>query len=151
MQNSESILQHLKSRIKIVNGCWEYQVCGKRDKYGLIEINGKTKRAHRISYELFVNEIPNGMCVCHKCDNPPCINPEHLFIGTNHDNRMDSVNKKRHSRGISRPLAKFNEEEIREIRELYFKGHSIEVLALKYKVNYSTMYRIVKRHTWSHI
>jgi len=80
--------------IKNKNGCWEWQGA-LRSGYGAIKIEGKTKAIHRLSWELNYGEIPKGLLVCHKCDNPKCINPGHLFLGTHNDNAKDAYNKNR--------------------------------------------------------
>ncbi len=83
-------------------GCWIW--CGGklRGNYGAFHVNGATRRAHRFSYELKFGTIPKGMFVCHRCDCPLCVNPNHLFVGTPKDNMLDKVNKNRHnpSRGV---------------------------------------------------
>ncbi len=78
------------------NGCWIFTGCVSKDGYGCFHV-GQNKRAgaHRVSYELNVGEIPFGMNVCHKCDNPSCVNPNHLFIGTQQDNIKDMISKGR--------------------------------------------------------
>lgn len=76
------------------SGCWEW-TGSKCRKYGTIGINGRTVRAHRASYEAFKGQIPHGLNVLHRCDNPPCINPEHLFLGTQLENIADRVAKGR--------------------------------------------------------
>jgi hypothetical protein len=80
-----------------MSDCWHF--CGTRNKggYGRITYGGRMQVAHRLSYEAFVGPIPHGMSVLHKCDNPSCINPEHLWLGTYTDNRRDCVQKNRHN------------------------------------------------------
>jgi len=80
-----------------LTGCWNWQ--GRRDRngYGYLTFRGKTKFAHRVSFHLFKGfDLDSHLFVCHKCDNPACINPEHLFPGTNRDNILDSLKKGRH-------------------------------------------------------
>ncbi len=83
------------SVIQKENGCIEWTRSKDGDGYGFIRFSGVLHRTHRIAYELFVGEIPAGMCVLHKCDNPPCINVDHLFLGTHADNNRDKFNKGR--------------------------------------------------------
>ena len=76
--------------------CWEWTARRDKDDYGQFAISkGKSAVAHRVAYSLSVGDIPDGMFVCHTCDNPPCCNPEHLWIGTNQDNMDDMVRKNR--------------------------------------------------------
>jgi hypothetical protein len=80
------------------SGCWEWQRSKNEKGYGMINYGGMIWKAHRLSYIFFVGEINNGLFVCHKCDNPSCVNPDHLFLGTNLDNMRDLVSKRRHFR-----------------------------------------------------
>lgn len=88
-------MEILYSKInKTESGCWEF-TGALRSGYGAIKFKGKTCGAHRVSYEISFGEIPEGMLVCHKCDNPKCINPDHLFLGTYSENMQDCKVKNR--------------------------------------------------------
>jgi hypothetical protein len=76
-------------------GCWEWQRYRLWTGYGRMTVDGRMTNAHRVAYELFIGPIPPGLIVCHRCDNPPCCNPEHLFTGTWQDNTNDAMAKGR--------------------------------------------------------
>jgi hypothetical protein len=94
------------------SGCWEWQRY-RLSGYGRITVDGRMQNAHRVSYELFIGRIPEGLVVCHHCDNPPCVNPEHLFVGTWQDNTRDAVAKGR----LNPDLRENNAAERRRHRE----------------------------------
>lgn len=77
------------------NGCWNWERRLRRNGYGSLSVNYKNISAHRMAYEVFVGRIPDSLCVCHKCDNRRCINPDHLFLGTRKDNMQDCKAKGR--------------------------------------------------------
>lgn len=94
-----------KRYVELDNGCWNFTGAIGRGGYGLASYHGKIHHAHRLSWILTNGEIPNGLLACHKCDNRLCINPAHLFLGTNLDNTIDMMNKGRHRtspRGIDK-------------------------------------------------
>lgn len=92
-------------------GCWIWK-SNNKFRYGYIRINMKAYRVNRLAWEVFRGEIPNGLWVLHHCDNTKCINPDHLFLGTQTDNMIDMTIKGRHPR-------KFNEKIVRKVRKLY--------------------------------
>lgn len=98
--------------------CWEWTGAKKPTGYGLCTVKRKIHRAHRLSYEMAYGPIPDGLCVCHRCDNPSCVNPDHLFLGTIEDNMRDMVSKGRNSdrRGAKNAMAKLNSGQAAFIR-----------------------------------
>lgn len=92
-----SLLERFERKFSKAGGCWEWTNYKNKKGYGQIMVSrGVYKLAHRISYEFYIGDIPSGLFVCHKCDNPSCVNPEHLFIGTHDDNMLDMTKKGRH-------------------------------------------------------
>lgn len=85
----EKVKQKLLAKRQIVNSCWEYTGCKSTTGYGRTCYQGVYAYVHRVSYSVFVGKIPNDMCVLHRCDNPKCFNPEHLWVGTHQDNMLD--------------------------------------------------------------
>jgi hypothetical protein len=132
------------------SGCWLWTGTGVR--YGQIKKSGDPVPvgAHRVSWELHFGEIPDGLCVLHKCDVTACVNPDHLFLGTKKDNAVDRMNKGRGFRPIGEKngRAKFSDDEIAEIRN---SAKSIEELADQYDVSDTAIYFIINGYTWRHI
>ncbi len=97
----ENYINNVKERFKkhfiIENDCWIWSKTKNNFGYGVVSFKGKKEKAHRISYEIFKEPIPKGMYVLHRCDEPRCVNPDHLWLGTQGDNMRDMHKKKRHS------------------------------------------------------
>lgn len=88
--------QAFLKQVSKTSTCWLWQGAPTSGGYGRFWFDGVRKLAHRAAYEIFKGDIPEDMCVCHKCDNPLCVNPKHLFLGTHSDNMRDMGNKGRH-------------------------------------------------------
>lgn len=124
-------------------------------KYGSLSIGGKRQLAHRWAFENFVGPIPDGMNVCHRCDNNLCVNPDHLFLGTQSENIQDCYRKGRGNRaprvqGNEHHLAVLNETLVREILENK-DGLSNAELADKYGVGRGTIWYVLNGRTWKHV
>jgi hypothetical protein len=123
------------------SGCWLWGRSWNVDGYGIINIRRKLIRAHRVSWELYVGPIPDGLHVLHKCDTPPCVNPAHLFLGNQIENIFDRDRKGR-NKGI------FTEEQIRAIRR---DNRSQSTIGKKYGVSRSAIGLIRAKKTYCRI
>lgn len=121
--------------------------------YGEITINGKCIRAHRLSYGLFKGPIPKGLFVLHTCDNPSCVRPEHLWLGTQKQNMQDMLSKGRANKAIgeNNGMVKLTEKEVLEIRCKHAAGISKNQLEVEYNVGRRCITKIIKNITWRHI
>ncbi len=142
--------------------CWEWIGQLNMNGYGEFWLNGKIVKAHRYSYILHHPLTINlwehrEICVCHKCDNPRCVNPAHLFLGSKADNSKDMVAKGRcrsggNVRGEINGNSKLTETQVREIRSRYAEGGiTQEDLGIEYGVSRGAIDHIINRRTWSHI
>lgn len=146
--------------------CWVWTAHRDRDGYGRFAVNGKPWGAHRFAYFLTHGDIPKGHPVCHKCDNPPCVRPDHLFAASNVVNIADRTQKGRSAsgekswrrnhpetaRGEKNPAAHLTPEQVIEIRKRYAVGGITQThLAKEYGVACATINVAVNRKTWSHL
>jgi hypothetical protein len=130
-----------------LDACWLWTASTSGAGYGNIGMDGAMKSAHRISWELANGPIPPGMLVRHKCDNPPCVNPRHLLLGTHSDNMQDMLERGRQAKG-----SKVTEEMVREIRSRYSAGGiSQKSLAAEYGIGQRHICGIILRQRWKHV
>lgn len=133
------------------NKCWIWNSSKSKSGYGKIKFNGKDWRAHRLSYWIHKGKFSLNLRVCHSCDNPSCINPDHLFVGTDQENKDDQIRKNRHPKGEKIGQSKLKNGDILIIREMSKNGISQQAIADKYGVVQTTISGIVRRKTWKHI
>lgn len=121
--------------------------------YGRFWIGSRRILAHRFSYEHYVGDIPDGLCVLHKCDNPACVNIEHLFLGTHQENMTDRDKKGRFVtlRGSQNGSSILNEDDVREIRQKIKSGATDCTLGKEYGVTAENISHIRKNKTWRHV
>lgn len=134
--------------------CWEWNKTRESRNYGTLFFNGKKIRASRFSWQIHRGFIPDGLCVLHSCDNPPCVNPDHLFLGTMTDNTADRHAKNRdgHCLGESHGMAKLTNEDILKIRSEYqYRVNGGPILGPKFGVDPSLITMIVRHKIWKHI
>lgn len=139
-----TLKRRLLSKYRVTpNGCWEWTGHRKKDvfDYGLIWVDGRMRRTHRVSYELHKGPIPEGLDVLHSCDNPPCINPDHLSVGTRGENVEDAASRNRFPLDEAHHATKLTADQVIEIRSNRSSFTNLE-LALIYGVNPSTISRI---------
>jgi hypothetical protein len=152
-----------------VNKCWHWSGKNWVGGYGRFFYRIENRQhhilAHRLSYFLFYKINPVGKCVLHQCDNPKCVNPNHLFLGTHQDNMKDRNQKGRSSavsgqvwhethknkKGEQLTQAKLTDEAVREIRKLHGGGIKQRRIAEKFKVAEQTVYKILRGKTWCHV
>lgn len=146
-------------RVRKGRGCWTFRTTDPSSGYGRIFASKRYHKAHRVSWELKHGPIPNGLHVLHRCDNPPCVRPDHLFLGNQKANWDDMMAKGRGNflRGEDHGNARVTAATVRAIRREHVRGkhshdpgNTTELMA-KYKVSRNTILRIVDRVTWRHI
>ncbi len=145
--------ERLNARSAAVGDCQEWQRPLNGGGYGSVRFEGKAWMAHRLSYTLNFGPIPYGLQVLHRCDNPKCIKPSHLFLGSQRENMadMDEKGRRYNSRGEASGAAKLNNDTVLEIRAMHESGETLKALAKRFGVHRVTVGLVVRRRTWTHI
>jgi hypothetical protein len=134
------------------NGCWIWTGNTKHSEgYGRILVFGKRMKAHRFSWQLAHGSLPSELDVCHTCDNPACVNPMHLFLGTHKENMQDKALKCRALHDERHPMAKLTRPQVIEILSLCDKGHTRVALSKKFHVSEAAISAIANGKSWKHI
>jgi hypothetical protein len=131
--------------------CWPWLASRRMNGYGQIHFQRKGLLAHRVAWTLTNGPIPDGLCVCHRCDNPACCRPDHLFLATNADNSADMVAKRRQNttepfnraRGERSGRAKLSDPEVADLRRLYAEGVGPKILSERFGISRTHVHRIV--------
>lgn len=175
------VITRFWAKVSKTDTCWLWTACTTHRGYGRLQVDGHALLAHRIAYALAYAPPPNDMLVCHHCDNPTCVRPDHLFLGTPLDNRTDCIRKgrnptgdqhwarvkpdhlargaqsgactmpERRPRGEKHGMARLTIEQVRDIRRRFDCGESSHHIALDYPVTQQNIISIIQRKTWKHI
>jgi hypothetical protein len=130
--------------------CWPWTCTRDSYGYGVLKSSGKMLKAHRVAYARAHGAVPPSLCVCHRCDNPSCVNPNHLWAGTNLDNIRDRSGKHRTHRplGQTHPMVKLTENQVREILD---STETHTKVAARFGITFQTVSRIRRKELWKHL
>ncbi len=136
-------------RVDVGDGCWLWRGYKNRQGYGVVWVKGRQWRAHRLMWHAYVGTIPQGHDVLHHCDNPSCVRPDHLFIGTDRDNAADRESKGRGNHHDGHGRAKLTMDQANEIRRLYRDGVANgPQLSRRYGVHHRQVYAVIHDKAW---
>ena len=152
----QTTLDRFMAKVKVdeITGCWEWQGSKNNTGYGQFKMPDRPHLAHRVSFQLFIRPIQSGKHICHTCDNPSCVNPLHLFEGTNKQNMEDAARKGRR-KGTGHAGSTLEAKDIVAIREFH-KRHrgrhgASRFVAEWFGMSMMNVYDIARRRTWAHI
>lgn len=137
--------------VKTEGGCWLWTRYRTPHGYGRVAYKSKAELAHRVSWFLANGPIPDGMGVLHSCDNPPCVNPAHLFLGTSLDNNADCRSKGRHAYGERNGVSKLTRDDVIRIRAERANGRAQRDIAYSYGVSQSLVSMVTNGKLWVHV
>jgi len=140
-----SLVERFWSKVNKTEGCWFWTASTSKSGYGQLGSGGRPHtmlKAHRVSWELANGPIRDGLWVLHQCDNPICVNPDHLFLGTNLDNIADMNRKKRNLFQRNNPSLKLSDGQVKEIRDRRSNGERLRSIAKDFGVTEGTVSRI---------
>lgn len=133
------------------SGCWLWSGPTQTRGYGDVRIGGRRGLAHRFAYEFTNGPIPEGLVVCHRCDNHLCVRPDHLFLGSQAENLRDMCSKERQAKGARNANARLTDEAVAELRERARSGEPLKELAAEFGIGRTTASSVVRGTTWRHV
>lgn len=139
------------SYVNKADGCWLWTGLVNNHGYGIATIDGRQTSAHRVVYGLLVKPVPKGLDLCHKCDNPLCVRPDHMFVGTRKENMQDAARKGRTCKGSAAPNAILNEDMVRIARKRAAAGEPIRKIARELSAPYKVLWQAVRGKSWRHV
>ncbi|MDL4862069.1 HNH endonuclease [Halomonas elongata] len=147
---------HTKYRLNPATGCWEWtDALSSRGGYGRLKVGRVAVRAHRASHLIHKGPIPEGLVVCHTCDNPACVNPDHLWLGTHMDNTQDMMTKGRGKypghQGEINPSAVLTRRKVEEIIQRITEGQTNKRIAIEFGVSHATVSLIRRGKIWTDV
>lgn len=152
---SASPQERLRARSTVAeDGCWNWNSVRKDGRANVFFFDGRYMSAYRASYRMYKGDIPAGAQVCHDCDNPRCVNPDHLWLGSQTDNLNDCVAKGRNAvfLGEAHGQAKLTENDVRALRADYAAGGvTLKALAARYGMSVGGIHHIILGRTWTHV
>ncbi len=152
----EQVKLRFEKKVIKRDGCWGWKGYLNKNRYTSFRFGSdgkgfKERYGHRISWIIKNGDIPNDKQVCHKCDNPECTNPDHLFLGTIKENHQDKVRKGRGNHGSRHGNSKLTEEQVKEIKILYNNGQKVSIIMQKFDASRMNIHRIGKSLAWKHV
>lgn len=149
----KSVIERFLKKVKKTSSCWHWTHSAEHRRYGYFFLNGRVERINRVSWLLFRGNITNNLLVLHTCDNTKCVNPAHLYLGTQSENNRDAhVRSRRSSVGLNNGNVKLNPVKVRQIRNKYNIGNTTHSrLAIEYGVTKSAITDILKFKNWKFI
>lgn len=144
-------LARLRSYTIEADGCWAWLGSKTKDGRPVIWFRGRLRMASIVAHTLYIGDVPDGIEVCHRCDNPECTNPEHLFLGTRRENIDDAMSKGRIKKGERHGMAILTDTDVLAIRRLGRRGESSGPLAALFGVSEETIRKIKNGRAWKHL